>query len=283
LSWFLLLSSCVFLSSYCLGSWFLCLDTCVFFSFIVETKQIRLLLLTARRQTVPITGSMGKAEEYGRKERELHREVLTGNEQISPGVFLLSVKRRFDFVPGQVVKLAVDRKEPPRIYSVCSGSKEDELKILYNVKEGGYLTPRLAGLDRGDEVLVSSPYGGFRGGEGPAWWVAAGTGIAPFYSMYRTGLAPGKHLVHGVSFLNQLYFRAEFEEALGPAYHPCCSREAAGGAFAGRVTDFLRSRDELPANELWYLCGKALMVVEVRDLLIDRGIPYENIVAEIYF
>jgi len=26
-----------------------------------------------------------------------------------------------------------------------------------------------------------------------------------------------------------------------------------------------------------------LMVVEVRDLLISKGIPYENIFAEIYF
>jgi ferredoxin--NADP+ reductase len=33
----------------------------------------------------------------------------------------------------------------------------------------------------------------------------------------------------------------------------------------------------------YYLCGKALMVVEVRDLLISRGIPFENILSEIYF
>jgi ferredoxin--NADP+ reductase len=49
------------------------------------------------------------------------------------------------------------------------------------------------------------------------------------------------------------------------------------------VTAYLKSLDQLPSDRLWYLCGKALMVVEARDLLIERGIPYENIVAEIYF
>jgi ferredoxin--NADP+ reductase len=33
----------------------------------------------------------------------------------------------------------------------------------------------------------------------------------------------------------------------------------------------------------YYLCGKALMVVEVRDLLIEKGVDYANIIAEIYF
>ncbi len=31
------------------------------------------------------------------------------------------------------------------------------------------------------------------------------------------------------------------------------------------------------------LCGNAEMVVEVRDLLISRGIPFGQIRAEIYF
>ncbi|HEY5511946.1 MAG TPA: hypothetical protein VIK10_13065 [Prolixibacteraceae bacterium] len=32
-----------------------------------------------------------------------------------------------------------------------------------------------------------------------------------------------------------------------------------------------------------YLCGQALMVVEVRDLLIQKGIPYDHIYAKIFF
>jgi ferredoxin--NADP+ reductase len=226
---------------------------------------------------------MAKAEEYVRKEQELFEEKVIRIEEISPGVFLLSVKRRFSFIPGQVVKLAADRVEPPRIYSICSGNREDELRILFNVKDGGYLTPRLASLNPGDRVLISQPYGGFHGNDRPAWWIAAGTGIAPFISMFRSGLDQDKILVHGVSYLDQFYFQEELTRGLGLNYRRCCTRELSDDVFPGRVTDYLKSVDQLPPHRLYYLCGKALMVVEVRDLLIDKGIPYENIVAEIYF
>lgn len=226
---------------------------------------------------------MGKAEEYVRKDRKLFEEIVIRNEEISPGVFLLSVERQFGFVPGQVIKLGVDRDEPSRIYSICSGNGEDELRILFSIKGGGYLTPRLASLAPGDKVLVSRPYGGFQGNTQPAWWIAAGTGIAPFYSMFRSGLAEDKVLVHGASYLNQFYFQEELTKAMGANYRRCCTRELSEEVFTGRVTDYLKSQDQLPADMLYYLCGKPLMVVEVRDLLIDRGIPFENIIAEIYF
>ncbi|MGD9931810.1 MAG: ferredoxin--NADP reductase [Mangrovibacterium sp.] len=226
---------------------------------------------------------MAKADEYVKAERELFEETVLNNEEISPGVFLLAVKRQFDFSPGQVVKLAVDQVQPPRIYSICSGNHEQELRILFNIKEGGYLTPKLAALIPGDKVLVTKPYGGFTGSSQPAWWIAAGTGIAPFYSMFQSGLADNKVLVHGASYLNQFYFEDELDWAMGKNYRRCCSREQSCDVFPGRVTDYLRTVEILPADVEYYLCGKALMVVEVRDLLISRGIPYENIIAEIYF
>lgn len=226
---------------------------------------------------------MAKAEEYVRKERELFEETVIENEEITPGVFLLSVERRFSFIPGQVVKLAAVRTEPPRIYSICSGNREDELRILYHVKESGSLTPRLAALGKGDQVWISRPYGGFLGKSEPAWWIAAGTGIAPFYSMLRSGLGRNKVLVHGASYPDQFYFQEEWSRMEGINYRRCCSREGGDGVFEGRVTDYLRSLDQLPSDMLFYICGKALMVVEVRDLLIEKGIPYGNIVAEIYF
>ena len=33
----------------------------------------------------------------------------------------------------------------------------------------------------------------------------------------------------------------------------------------------------------YYLCGSAEMVVEIRDILIEKGIPFDRIISEIYF
>jgi ferredoxin--NADP+ reductase len=207
---------------------------------------------------------------------------LTNNEEISPGVHLISFKRDFDFIPGQVVKIGIDQTIPPRIYSLCSGNHEEEARILFNIKEGGKLTPKLASFIPGEKILVSKPYGSFTGNNKPAWWIATGTGIAPFYSMFRSGLSENKKLIHGVRYLNQFYFEDELEMALGDNYIRCCSGESSCNTIPGRVTQYLAGIDHFPPVN-YYLCGSAIMVVEVRDLLIQKGVPFSTIFAEIYF
>lgn len=226
---------------------------------------------------------MHKAQEYKKKEIELQKKIVIGNEEISPDVYLLSINRKHDFQAGQVVKLAVDFDQPPRIYSICSGTNEDELQILFNIKDDGYLTPKLSTLIPGDQILVSKPYGSFIGNSDPAFWIATGTGIAPFYSMFKSGQFKNKTLIHGCRQLNQFYFEDELDYALGEKYVRCCSQEQSCDVFPGRVTDYLKTLSHFPKDHFYFLCGKALMVVEVRDFLIDKGIPFENIIAEIYF
>ncbi len=214
---------------------------------------------------------------------ELQPVHITGNEEISPNVFVISWKRSGNFIPGQVVKIALDLHEPPRIYSICSGTIDDDISVLYNVKPGGILTPQMAKLKPGDEIFVSKPYGSFSCKDAPAFWISTGTGIAPFYSMIRSGNVKNKKLIHGVSFANQFYFEEYLEKTLGRDYIRCCSREKTGIQFHGRITDYLQGLAELPIWYKYYLCGQALMVVEVRDLLIQKGVPYDQIYAEIFF
>lgn len=214
---------------------------------------------------------------------QLTEYPLTRHEEISPDVYVIGFKRPFDFIPGQAVRLGIDSEHPPRIYSICSGVDDDELCILFNIKKGGFLSPRLAGLKRGDPVYVSEPYGMFQCPDDEAWWIAAGTGIAPFCSMVRSGLAEGKTLVHGVRYRNQFYFEDEISTALGPRYHRCCSAEQGPGIHSGRVTDYLGEQADLPVDLLYYICGQADMAVDTRDLLIARGVPFTHIVTEIYF
>jgi ferredoxin--NADP+ reductase len=208
---------------------------------------------------------------------------VTSNVEISPNVYVISWKRTVEFEPGQVIKIAADLHEPPRIYSICSGNREEEIYVLFNVKPAGVLTPRLALMKPGEEIYVSDPYGSFSCDETPAHCIATGTGIAPFYSMIRSGKFKNKTLIHGVSYANQFYFEDFLQKELGERYICCCSRETNGVHFPGRITEYLLGREELPKGDKYYLCGQALMVVEVRDLLIQKGIPYGQIYAEIFF
>lgn len=204
-------------------------------------------------------------------------------EEIAKGVFVLSYKKINEFLAGQVVAISTDLIGEPRLYSIASGVREDEVRILFNVVPEGKLTTQMSQLVEGDKIFVSKPFGKFTGTKEPAYWIAAGTGIAPFASMFYSGLASGKILIHGGRTLSTFYFRNVFEAYFEDNYIPCCSQQSGQGVFKGRLTEYLKSLNNLPAKHKYYLCGSAEMVVETRDILIQKGIPYKQIVAEIYF
>jgi ferredoxin/flavodoxin---NADP+ reductase len=208
---------------------------------------------------------------------------ITSNTEISHNVFLLSFTRDFTFRAGQVLGLAISPTDDARLYSIASGENDETIDILYNIKPGGKLTPNLAILNPGDVLYITVPFGTYAGSTEPAYWIAAGTGIAPFYSMYRSGMGGNKILVHGSRTLDAFYFSDKLTIDFGSRYIRCCSQQEGEGVYHGRVTQYLEEIDELPGDQKYYLCGSAEMVVECREILISKGIAFSNIVAEIYF
>jgi ferredoxin-NADP reductase len=207
---------------------------------------------------------------------------VVGRREICPGVYLLAFGAGPRFLPGQNVNLGLSPSGPVRSYSVASGAGEPVMEVLFDLVPDGLLTPRLAALRAGDPLYVSPPFGGFLDEERPATWIAAGTGAAPFASMVRSGLGADKILVHAARTPEGLHFRQLFAARLGSRYFPCCPGASVGGVQGGGLLAWL-AHSELPPDRRYLLCGSARMVVEVRDRLIARGVPFGNIVAEIYF
>jgi ferredoxin/flavodoxin---NADP+ reductase len=208
---------------------------------------------------------------------------IISNTSIAPLAYLLEFKRIFDFLPGQVIKISLN-EQAPRMYSLASGNNENTIKILYDIKPGGELTPRLSNLKKGDMISISQPFGEFLCDTSPCYWIAQGTGIAPFYSMFCSGLGQGKILIQGGRKQETFYFREEFMKFFESENYICCSSlKETGNFYLGRLTDYLKKQNNLPAHLKYYLCGSAEMVIEVRDILISKNVPFGNIIAEIYF
>lgn len=218
----------------------------------------------------------------GTKRLTLSPVIITNRTEIAPSVFLISFRRDFSFVPGQVLALAMQPTDQYRFYSIASGMQDPEVKLLFDLKPGGQLTPALAGVNPGDTIYCSMPTGNFYGTAKPAVWIAAGTGIAPFLSMWRSGLKRDKMLLHSGRFLHSFYFEEEFK-SLENNYIRCCTRENDEGVYFGRINKWIGEQKKLPNDRRYFLCGSAEMVVDTRDALIEKGISYENIIAEIYF
>lgn len=216
-------------------------------------------------------------------ESNLQEVIVQANEKIAPSTYLLAFTRFFDFIPGQVVNVQLDKDIPPRMYSIASSNNNDMVKLLYKTNPLGALTPRLSQLKKNDKLLVSKPFGNFIATREESVFVATGTGVAPFASMFFSGWMKNKILIHGSRTVDEFYFQSEFIRQLGGNYIRCCSSEKNKFTYYGRVTQYLKEMIDLPVDRKYYLCGSAEMVVDVRDILLSRGISFNQILSEIYF
>lgn len=207
---------------------------------------------------------------------------VTRLEPAGPEAWTLYWKREFDFLPGQVVALSILPGGPQRLYSLATGRSDDEAGVLFNLAPEGWLTPQLRSVRPGHRIYVSNPFGSFIGFAGPAVWIANGTGVAPFLSMVLSGLTTDKVLIQGARTRSLFYGQARLAEALGDQYIRCASADTGEGLFSGRLTAHLESR-VWPSDRPVYLCGSSSMIVESRDILIRRGVPFKNILSEVYF
>lgn len=218
------------------------------------------------------------------KNLRLFPTPLVWKQELAPEVFVLGFKREEDFLPGQVVGISHSLELEPRLYSIASGNKDESLEILFNVNPEGALTPILGNQNPGNILQLSKPFGSFTLNENRAsYWIAAGTGIAPFRSYLRSGLPAPIELIHGGRQLQSFYFQDEFLQKLPSGYVRCCTQEKGENLYEGRLTNYLREHTALQLDANFYLCGSAEMVVEVRDILLAKGVSYQQIIAEIYF
>jgi ferredoxin--NADP+ reductase len=209
--------------------------------------------------------------------------TVVSNVQIAQGAYILSFVRDFNFLAGQVIALGISPKIAPRLYSIASGENDVNIEILYSEKSDGELTPMLSLLKNDDRIIVSKPFGTFTQISDDAVYVAAGTGIAPFISRILSVKGKNPTLIHGASYPEFFYYDKYLIENLGNNYIQCCSRCNTDEYIQGRVTDFLKQWKNLDPTKKYYLCGSSEMVVDTRDVLISRGVPFGNINAEIFF
>jgi len=219
------------------------------------------------------------------------------NRHWTPALFSLRLAGpAFDFEAGQFVKLAldIDGERVARPFSFVNPPGELPLEFYGVIVAGGPLSPRLACLQPGDAIYLSSKPAGFLvlSEVSPAeelWLLATGTGIAPFLSILRTPTPWARYsrviLVHAVRRADELVYRDTLD-ALGRVYGDrfrrvsFVSREPASGALAGRIPAAIADgRLEAAAacaiaaeRSQFMLCGNPDMVKDATAALVARGL-----------
>jgi ferredoxin-NADP reductase len=209
------------------------------------------------------------------------RARVLASKQLSPGAFEIRLERGdLVFRAGQEITLHGPDPTFDRTYSIASGERDGDLRVLFRLIPDGRLTPLLARLKPGDTVDYTGAFGNFvlRDPARPITFIATGTGIAPCLGFALTHPQLNLTILHGVRTRNDLFYR---DQLATNAYHPCISKEA-GIGFYGRVTGLLPTL-KLDPSAHYYLCGANAMIQDVHGMLKKQGVPDDAIFAEPYY
>lgn len=213
----------------------------------------------------------------------------------------------FAFVPGQFIQVHFhydDGKPTKRSYSVGtvgdgSGTVQ-RLEIAVSYVDGGAATALLSGLNEGDTIDASGPFGRFvlMDADTNARYllVATGTGVTPYRAMLpRIRVLTAARgctfaLVYGARGEADLLYGEEFEafarEVPGFTFHPCFSRVPRPVPRPhdrnGRVQVALGELAPNAATDIAYLCGNPDMVDQSFAMLKEAGLAVPQIRREKY-
>ncbi len=197
------------------------------------------------------------------------------------------------FLPGQfaMVEVAPNVK---RAYSIASLPEDlSSLTFVVGTAPGGIGSKFFESLAVGDSINLELPYGVFnvKSAEKPLLFVATGSGIAPFKAMVPDLLANRfdrpVDLLFGVRSEADLFYAAYFAELatrygnfrfLATLSQP--SEKWTGSR--GRVTSVLEACGDEYVNSHVYICGSKEMIVDVRKVLMAKGLSALSMKFEIF-
>lgn len=198
----------------------------------------------------------------------------------------------FEHVAGQYInlKLRIDGRRVNRSYTISSPpTRPDSCEITVKRVPDGYASHYLHDhVKEGDRIAVSAPAGTFlfAGGPGDAQRIvllAGGVGITPMMSVVRSltdrAWSGDIHLLFSVRRPEDVIFQAELEHLA--RRFPNLHVEIVVSSERGHITRAIIER-EVPGlrGGPVMLCGPDPMMVAMRALLVDMGIPDGEIFQE---
>lgn len=233
-----------------------------------------------------------------------YKTILSQKTQLNSDTYLyhfdLIEPKEIIFKPGQYVMLKVPSEKGPvsRLYSISSSNiTKNSFELIIGILHGGLASNYLLLLEENTEIIFQGPAGmfGLKENSRPKIFLVTGTGIAPVRSMLNSKFRiqnSGSFLFWGLKNYQDVYLFDELKK-LGIQFKICLSREQNLSMISeidkiffklGHVDSHLDQLIEdckLKIENLdFYLCGGRQIVEALRQFLIAKNVPKENIYFE---
>jgi CDP-4-dehydro-6-deoxyglucose reductase, E3 len=232
------------------------------------------------------------------------KATLTKHTDLTYNVFELTFQTEdpaFEYQAGQFVTIKIPQPTNKplimRSYSISSKPTKGQFELCVKLMPEGKGSNYLNSLKPGEEIEFIGPVGHFTFKTDPdkrVLLIGTGTGLAPLKSILEEQLPnnPNQkfYLLFGVRHIKDLFYQDKL--AALAAQHPNFTYtttlsqpespgwETQGGA-QGRVTAHL---EKIPPKDLQntnaYICGLKDMVLQVQEMLQQKGLPKEAVYFE---
>lgn len=201
--------------------------------------------------------------------------------------FMVEKPENYDFIPGQATDVSInipgwEQKVRPFTFTNLREQKCLEFIIkIYRDHEG--VTNMLGHLNAGAELIIHDVFGGIQFKE-PGIFIAAGSGITPFLSifrdLYKQNKLRGNKLIYTNKTSDDVIMNAELRKMLKNDYLNVFTRENVVG-YVGRRIDRNFLIDTISNfSQHFYVCGPTDFVENVTKILLDLGVTSDTLVVE---
>lgn len=214
--------------------------------------------------------------------RILRTKMVTHNVK----QFTLEKPAGFSFVSGQAADVSINRPELEnelRPFTFTSLNSDDHLEFTiktYTDHDG--VTKKLLDINTGEELIIHDVFGAITY-KGPGLFIAGGAGITPFISILRQ--LKKDHQLAGNTLLfanrteNDIILKDELDAMLGPNHIDVISNPMSGGQ-GSRIDKKMIRRWLTGNNQYGYICGPDEFVADMKQYLLELGMPEDHIVIE---
>ncbi len=201
--------------------------------------------------------------------------------------FAVEKPKGYDFIPGQATHVSINLpewKDQLRPFTFTSLRELGYLEFMIKIYDDhNGVTKKLGSINAGAELLIHDVFGAIQY-KGPGVFIAGGSGITPFISifreLYKHRNIHGNKLIYSNKTSEDIIMEAELRTMLQNDFINIFTRENIIGFRGIRIDRNFLVKNIADFGQNFYLCGPKDFVENITHLLLDLGATAETLIFE---
>ncbi|MDE3254367.1 MAG: flavodoxin reductase [Bacteroidota bacterium] len=201
--------------------------------------------------------------------------------------FVIERPLDYKFIPGQGTEVAINKPgwdDQFRPFTFTNLESDDHLEFIIKIyKDHQGVTHELGKVNAGGELIIQEAFGAITY-QGPGVFLAGGSGITPFLSIFRKlhkeKTITGNRLIYSNRTEEDVILVEELNAMLGEQLIYFFSHENTIGFTHHQIDRAYLIEAIRSFDQYFYVCGPDSFVKDISKILVDLGVQATSLVVE---